>query len=111
MALPKENRLTQKRDFDIIFKEGKIIKGNFLFVKYKKSDFCNSRFAFSISIKIAGNAVTKNKLKRSLSELIRQNIQKIQNNYDVVIVVKKKEKDNILGPELLSLLTKTNILK
>ena len=111
MALPKENRLINKSNFDIIFKEGNAVKGNFLFIKYRKSDSYNPRFALIIPKKIIAGAVDRNKLKRFLSELIRLNLKNIQGSYDLVIVVNKKEKNDILGAELLNLFRKISILK
>ncbi|MDP3792890.1 MAG: ribonuclease P protein component [bacterium] len=111
MALSKENRLTKKTDFNRVFKEGNAVKGNFLFIRYIKNASINSRFAFVIPIKIAGSAVARNRTKRSFSELIRKNINRIKNNYDLVAIVKKKEKDDILKLELIDLLSKATIIK
>ncbi len=111
MALSRENRLTQKKDFDIIFKEGSTIKGNSLFIKYKQNHLSNPRFAFIVPIKVTHNVVIRNRVKRQLSESIRQNINKIGSSYDIVVTVKKKDKEDVLKLELLNLLNKANILK
>lgn len=111
MALPRVNHLTKKKDFDVIFKEGNAVKGNFLFIKYKKNALPNSRFAFIVSVKVAKKAVTRNRIRRQLSELVRRNIDKIKDGYDVLVMIKKEEKDDILKSELLTLLTKVSLFK
>src|SRR3990167_7005053 len=96
MPLPRKNRLTDKKDFDSVFKEGNAVKGNFLFIKYKKNTLANSRAAFIVPIKVAGNAAKRNRLKRILSEQIRHKITDFKSKYDMVLTLKRKEKDDIL---------------
>lgn len=107
MALPKVNRLTKKKDFDSVFRKGTAVNGNFLFIKYKKNSLVNFRLGFIIPVRVAKNIVSRNRLKRFLSELIRKNIK---NNYDVIITLKEKQEENRLRLEILNLLNKANIL-
>jgi len=88
MALSVKNRLSKKRDFDTVFKEGKIIKGSFLFIKVADNGGKMSRFGFVISSKISGKAVIRNKLRRELSDFIRLNMNKIRVGYDIMVVIR-----------------------
>lgn len=100
MAVARKNRLTKKKDFDLVFKEGNAIKAPFLFIKYRKTDRLTPRFGFMIPIKITGNTVIRNRLKRVLSENIRQHISKSQKGYDVVVMVRKLGEEDALRAEL-----------
>src|SRR3990167_10143695 len=89
MALNKKNRLKKKRDFEDVFKKGKAVKGNFLFIKYKKNELGVSRFGFVVSAKIAKKAVGRNKIKRILSEAVRDRIDGL-GSYDVLVFANHK---------------------
>jgi len=105
MALSAKNRLSKKRDFDTVFKEGKAVKGVFLFIKIAKNSKQISRFGFVISSKVAKKAVTRNKIRRDLSDFIRVNMSKIRDGYDIIVLIKngaissdklKEDMENIL---------------
>ncbi len=103
MALPSQNRLRKKKDFDAVFKEGKAIKSASLFVKYRRNLLSESRFGFIMPLKTVGNVATRNRIKRVLSEAIHLRIDSIEKGRDVVITVRKKEKEDILKKEMLEL--------
>ncbi|MDP3696771.1 MAG: ribonuclease P protein component [Candidatus Taylorbacteria bacterium] len=105
MALPKVNRLRKKRDFDRVFKEGNTIKGSFLFIKYGRGDTAVPRFGFVVPAKSFSKAVTRNRIKRALSEIVRKNLKNVNNPKDVMIMV-KKGKDKEIIQELSELLLK-----
>ncbi len=70
----------------IIKKKQKV--GNNNFVIYKEINGTND-FKFAISIgKKYGNAVMRNKMKRRVREIIRNNFKNFQ-NYNLIIVIKK----------------------
>lgn len=86
--LKQENRLRIKKDFNNIFKKGKSAAGGFIFLKFFKNDLSVSRFSFIVSSKISKKAVIRNKVKRRLREIIRNNIAKIKPRFDVIIMPK-----------------------
>ena len=87
--LPKENRLTKKKAFDQLLKEGQAHFSQTLVLKLIKNNLSISRFGFIISKKIAKKAVIRNKLKRRLREIIRKDISQLKGGYDIVIITKK----------------------
>lgn len=89
MALNKKNRLKKKHDFDNVFKKGRAIKGSFLFIKYLKNELNLSRFGFVVSAKVAKKAVERNKLRRILSEAVRDIIDDL-GGYDIAVFVTSK---------------------
>ena len=88
MALSAKNRLSKKRDFDTVFKEGKTVKGSFLFLKIAGNGTQISRFGFIISSKVSRKAVLRNKIRRELSDFTRINMSKIKGGYDIMVVIK-----------------------
>ena len=104
MTLPKENRLAEKSDFNKVFKEGKAVKGSFLFIKAKKAPE-KARFGFIIPKKVSPKASSRNRLKRALSETVRNYINNnSQFSQDVIIWVNKKDHEDTLQSELTRLL-------
>ncbi|MDO8658142.1 MAG: ribonuclease P protein component [Candidatus Levybacteria bacterium] len=89
MALNKKNRLKKKRDFDDVFKKGRASKGRFLFIKYLKNELNLPRFGFVVSAKVARKAVERNKLRRILSEAVRDIIDDL-GSYDIAVFVTGK---------------------
>ena len=85
--LSKINRLSRKKDFDNVFKNGKSVKGEFLFFKIEPNKLNHSRFGFVVSKKVSNKAVVRNKIKRQLSSIVFANLKNLKNNYDVVVVV------------------------
>lgn len=82
--------LSNKRDFDKIKKEGKMYQTpHFGVCVLKKSKEEPSRFGVVISKKIDKLAVSRNRIKRAITESIRRNMQDIEKGYDVLFLVKK----------------------
>lgn len=73
--LTKENRLRKKKDFEIIFKNGKTFKEGFLILKIIKTNLEKNRFGFIISQKVSKKATVRNRIKRKLREVVRLNIK------------------------------------
>jgi len=89
MALNKKNRLKKKKDFEIVFKKGKAIKGNFLFAKYFRNSLEFPRIAFVVSLKISKKAVIRNRIRRIISEIVSRNLKKIQ-SVDIIMIADRR---------------------
>ena len=114
--LPKENRLTKIRDFNLLFKHGVYVSGRLLDLKLLKlakiTDYFPKKedpFRFkdqllvgiSVGIKISKKAVVRNKLKRQIREILRLSLQKneIIPGYYLLFIAKKEA----VGKEYLEL--------
>ena len=86
--LSKKYRLQKDKDFDLVFKKGKNLGSEFLFLKLRKNGLEISRFGFILSKKISKNATVRNKIKRRLREIIRKKLNDIKPGLDVVIGTK-----------------------
>ncbi len=75
--LPKINRLTKKKDFELVFKKGESIKNDFLIFKILKNHLKESRFGFIVSKKVSGKATVRNKIKRRLRKAVLNHLKEI----------------------------------
>ncbi len=113
--LKKINRITSKKEFDFIKRHG-IVKQYPYFglvsnlPKLDKNPSPRScgvlpltgeidkKFGFVISKKISKKAVVRNKIRRKLAEEVRKNLDKFENGFRGIFLVKKNildEKGNI----------------
>ncbi|MFH1946721.1 MAG: ribonuclease P protein component [Candidatus Magasanikbacteria bacterium] len=79
--LPSENRLKKMKDFEILFKEGKFVGGQFLTVKYwktepekyprRKYNTKDLKIGFVVGKKVHKSAVKRNRIKRQMREVVR----------------------------------------
>ena len=93
--LPKAHRLTKKKDFDVVFKNGRSIKNDFLICKVLENNAKESRFGFVVSKKVSPLAVVRNKVKRQLRSAVGLLPEAFDKSKDVVILtlpgIEKKE--------------------
>jgi ribonuclease P protein component len=88
LMLSKENCLKKRKDFDNVFKGGKTIAGELIFLKVIKNNLDISRLGFVIGLKISKKAVIRNKIKRQLRGIIKENLSDIKPGLDVIIISK-----------------------
>jgi len=84
--LSKINRLTKKKDFEKVFREGEKFIVDCILLKKIKNNFCFSRFGFIVSTKVSKKAVLRNKVRRRLRNIVSKKLEKIQKGIDVVLV-------------------------
>ena len=93
--LPKTNRLTKKKDFDLAFKNGKSLRGDFLMLKVFKNNFKHSRIGFVVSKKVSKKASVRNKIKRRLRAAVLSQLENIKKPADIIIlslpIINKKD--------------------
>ncbi len=80
------NRLRKKKDFEAVFKKGKIIKADFLYIKFFRNNLDCSRIGFVVSKKVSNKAVVRNLIKRRLRNAARLKIGVVKNGFDIVFV-------------------------
>jgi len=90
--MKKVYRLRKNMEFKKVYKSGKNYWNRNLILYVKKSGLEESRIGVSITKKV-GNAVTRNKLKRRIREIHRENLTSIKKGYDLIIIPKKNAVD------------------
>lgn len=87
--LSRSARLTQRRDFQRVYRTGRSRPGALLWLKYGAGEGSATRVGIVISTKVAAKATDRNRLKRQLREIIRQELAKkaatTAKKYDIVL--------------------------
>lgn len=115
--LASKNRLKKKINFARVEIDGKLIQSNSfgLGIYNRSKDFngetnnTETRFGFIISTKISKKAVTRNKIKRIIAEVVRKELDTIQKGLDVVFLIKPnilKVKKEELEKEVYEIIAK-----
>ena len=85
----KRNRLSRSRDFDAVYRQGRSTSTRFLVLYWfdRDGEAPEPRLGLAVP-KAAGNAVSRNKVKRQLREVWRARLERIPANRDYVLIAK-----------------------
>ncbi len=86
--LPKKHRLVKSVDFRRVNKEGESWAERAIVLRKVPNGLPYSRFGFSVSHHI-GKAVTRNRAKRLMREVVRLHCDLISPGWDVVFIARK----------------------
>jgi len=110
--LKKEYRIKKSEDIQKLMKKKNTV-GNVYFVIYYQKNHDQNHFKYAISVpKKYGNAVKRNKMKRRIREIIKD--ESILPNIDFFVVAKVKSQNldfNEIKMNIKKLIKKANILK
>lgn len=84
--LPRKFRLHSGRDIRAALAERHKIVGGSLLVKRRENPFEHSRIAFVVSKKVSKKAAARNKIRRILSECVREHLVKLPRGVDIVVL-------------------------
>lgn len=111
--LPKENRLRLDKDIKTLFSKGKGVFGVICGIKFRRNNLPTSRFAVVVGTKVSKKAVVRNRLRRQIRAMLRQELKHFRPGYDLMILVRpasvNKTRDEI-QTDLIKNLKKTPIL-
>ncbi|MFN8577584.1 MAG: ribonuclease P protein component [Candidatus Sericytochromatia bacterium] len=86
--LSRKLRLRKKQDFDSVYRKGKSYSCKYLKLYILNTDLPSQRFGFSISKKVSKKAFERNKLKRQLSFVLREELNNLKTGSDIIFVVR-----------------------
>jgi len=112
-SLSRRERIKKKKEMEAIFSSGKVFRGDFLVLRIYRSQESEDkpRFAFLLTKKIK-TAVARNRIKRLMREVIRQNKEKFSPGDRVVILASQQAQNKGLKEfesEFLSIIQKAGI--
>lgn len=87
--LKKSNRIGARKDFLEIKEKGRMVNSPIFGFLVLVKDDDEKKFAFIISKKISKRAVDRNKIKRYLSQILKNNLEIIKNGTRGLFLVKK----------------------
>jgi len=58
-------------------------------MKVRENNLSHSRFGVVVGLKVSKRAVIRNRLRRQIREILRNDLGKIEKRYDVMIIGKK----------------------
>ena len=93
-SVSREERLKRRRDFALVFSEGKGVSDRRLVVHARPNGLPFNRVGFAVG-KRHGNAVTRNRLRRLLREAYRTQKPRLPQGYDVVVVPRQGCPDDL----------------
>lgn len=84
----RQNRLSQSRDFDAVYRHGRSVSTRFLVLYwFPQEEAGEPRFGFSVP-RAVGDAVTRNRIKRQLREVWRARLEEVPGGHDFVLIVR-----------------------
>lgn len=86
--MKKINIVRKNQDFKRVLNQRKSLGNKYLVIYYKENIINLNRYGISVSKKV-GNAVTRNKIKRQIKNIIDKNQNLFKKNQDYIIIVKK----------------------
>lgn len=101
MALPRENRLIRKKDFDNVFASGESFSLGSIAVRFAKSPANTTRIGIVVLAKAFKRAVDRNRVKRVILGAVQDRFRDFPFDVDLVIMVRpmfdEKEADGLIA--------------
>jgi ribonuclease P protein component len=73
LTLPAQRRLRRKSDFDATYARGTRLGNGLFSVTARANDQVGPRLGLAVAVKVAGNAVARNRIRRIIRESFRVN--------------------------------------
>jgi len=94
--LNKKYRISKKKDYNYIYKNGKKIQSRYIIVFMTANNLEYDRFGIVTSKKV-GNAVLRNQAKRRLRSIVQMHLPHLKTGFDLVIVARFSIKEALFA--------------
>jgi len=98
LTLPAQRRLRRKSDFEAAYARGRRFGNGFFAVTAIPNDIGGPRLGLAVSVKNAGNAIERNRLRRIIRESFRLHQHELP-TVDLVVSARGRARD-VAGAEL-----------
>ncbi|MFH0852076.1 MAG: ribonuclease P protein component [bacterium] len=86
--LKRASRLKKNNDFKAVFKKGRVLRGVLADIWTAPNGLELNRFGFIAGLKVSKSAVIRNRARRQLSEIFKEQRERPENGVDVVVIAK-----------------------
>lgn len=101
-----KNRFHGHGSLRYVYKNGRIVRGRLMSIKYSTNPRRKTpRVAVVVSKKVLKSAVGRNRIRRRVYEIIREEIPKLYADRDIVVLVSSAEIRSLPHDELTSILS------
>ncbi len=111
--LPEKHRLQKTREVQATFARGRAFFSPFFMAKFKKTESSAKRFTVVVSTKVSKKAVVRNRMKRIVRVVIRDNLERFAYG-DYIFTVKPKAMeiyDKAIASEFIKFLKFVKLIK
>ena len=84
--IAKENKLKKNKDFKKVFEKAKNFKNNLLVLRVARNNSEKNRFGFIVSSKVSKKAVIRNRIRRRLLAIIKNQLPSIKEGFDIILI-------------------------
>lgn len=106
-------RWLTRKEIEEVFKKGKLYQGISLFLKIKKNNLLSLRNAIIVPLEITKKSTKRNKIKRQIREILREELKTTKTGFDKIFIAKKailNKNYREIKKEIRNLLEKTKNL-
>jgi ribonuclease P protein component len=89
--LPYDNRLIKRKEYEKVYKLGKRSFSGSIVLKFLLNNSEKTQIGIAIGVKFSKKAVVRNTVKRRVREILRKNLGKIKDGFDVVVSVRAEK--------------------
>ncbi len=87
-AFPKKFRLLRRVDFRLVYEEGQRRSASVCTVFIRPNGLAETRLGITVPVRVGG-AVLRNRIKRRVREVFRQNRMRLAGGWDIVVNPRK----------------------
>ena len=111
--LKKENRIAGKRNFNQIYRKGKVLKKGIVQIRALEIPGNSIQFAAVVPLAVSKKSTARNKLRREIYRIGKGLISKeiIRTGFRIVVSLKANPENHDLGKEIPDILYKLGCLK
>jgi len=111
--LPKKYRLIKNNDFAEVAQKGKAVFGREISLKWTENNLSFPRFGIVVSLKVDKKATIRNKIKRRIRNILKNDLPFFIPGYDFLILTRKGAQDldySQIKSKLLGLFKKGHLM-